>query len=630
MNRRSFISKVGCAVTSALALGNLPFCSKKPGQDEKPNILWIFTEDMSPHWRCYGEKVINTPHIDRLAREGIRYAQVFATSSVPSSSYSALISGFYQTRAGVHQHQTQQRTEERESDPLGQNSDQLPFELVPELFRKAGYFTVLQERGRRSVEEKPLSSSAYNLIGNENIYDADDWSLRKSGQPFFAQIQYAAGKESESDIPNTLNPNDVQLPPYYPDHPVLWENWARYLNSIILYDREVGKIIDRLTDENIQDNTLVFLFSINGINHLRGKQLLYDEGIHVPLIIWGPKTLSGGKVCNDLVSLIDVSVTSLELADIPVPDEADGQPLFGRKYHRREFVPSAVDRCEETVDCIRSVRTEHVKYIRNYFSDRPYLQANRIRENLATTQTMKKLFHEKQLSPVQSQIFSQNRPPEELYIFYEDPYEVNNLAPLRRYHGLLSKMRQIHIQWMHDFGDLGLIPEPVLEEMGTEYGSIDLILQHEDNQHLIDDIREVIELGEDGESSLGQLSEKLLYPSPAVRFRAAYAIGNIGIDEYKTIEKLQLLLNDDSSSVQIAAARSLCLLGFSKDAISVLRNALRTNANAAVRHYAALFFDDLGEMARPYLPDFKFAEKDSYEPVRLVAKRLVAKFENVL
>ncbi|MBN2028854.1 sulfatase-like hydrolase/transferase [bacterium] len=629
MNRRSFISKVGCAVTSALAFSHLPFCSKSPAQDRKPNILWIFTENMSPHWSCYGEKTIETLHVDRLAREGIRYTQAFATSSVPLSSYSALISGLYQTRTGAHHHRSQWVIEGDSDDSLDQNSDPLPFELIPELFKKAGYFTVFQRNGEGVSVGKPLSSSDYSSIWSENVYDADDWSLRRSGQPFFAQIQYATGKESESDITNPVNPNGVQLPPYYPDHPVLQEDWARYLSGIVRFDREVGKVIDRLTEDNAQDDTLVFLFSINGINHLRGRGFLYDEGIRVPLIIWGPKILSRGKTRHDPVSLIDVSVTSLELAGIPIPNEMDGQRLLGRKYQRRAFVASARDRCDETVDCIRSIRTEQVKYIRNYFSDRPYMQSNQARDHLTITQTMKKLYHDDQLLSVQSQIFSENRPPEELYIFYEDPYEVNNLAPLRRYSGLLNKMRRMHIQWMHDFWDLGLIPEPILEEMGREYGNTYFILQREDNRHLIDDIRKVIEWGENGESSLVQLSENLSHPSPAVRFRAAYAIGNRGVEAHQVSEKLQVLLSDGSSSVQIAAARGLCLLGFSREAISVLRHALRTNTNCAVRHYAALFFDDIGEMARPYLSDFEMAQKDQYEPVCIVAQRLVAKFENV-
>ena len=148
-------------------------------------------------------------------------------------------------------------------------------------------------------------------------------------------------------------------------------------------------------------------------------------------------------------------------------------------------------------------------------------------------------------------------------------------------------------------------------------------------QDIINQVLEVIELGENGEQSLGQLLENLSHPFSAVRFRTAYAIGNIGIDEYQVSDQLRTLLKDDSPSVRIAAARALCFLGLPEDGIQTLRNELKTSINHAVRHYAALFFEDIGDMAEPYFSDFKQAEKDQYESVRLVAQRLVAKFENV-
>lgn len=629
MNRRSFLSRIVCTVTSILASGHVLFCTKKRGQGKKPNIIWIVADGMSPHWSCYGETTIQTPCIDRLANEGIRFNRAFATSSLSSPSFSALFTGYYQTRMGSHHHPSQRNEEEGAGDSLYQSSYHVPVKSIPERFQDVGYFTVLAGNGRNVDEEELSPKLDCNFIWDENIYDGDDWFVRGSDQPFFAQIQLAGGKGREAQVTNPVNPNDVQLPPYYPDHPVLREDWARYLNSIIQFDLEVGKIMDRLSEEGIEDNTIVFVFSVNGMNHLRGKQFLYDEGIRVPFIIWGPKTLSRGKVNNELVSLIDVSATSLAIAGIPVPDGMDSRSLLGGNQKKREFIAAAVDRCDETVDCIRCIRTENVKYIRNYFADRTYIQPNQARDSLQITQTMKDLLQDGQLLPMQSQIFSENRPPEELYIFYEDLYELNNLAPSRRYSGLLNKMRQFHLEWMRESRDLGLIPEPILEEMGKEYGNKYFVLRDDENQHLIDDILEVIELGEGGELSLIRLSEKLSHSSPAVRFRAAYAIGNIGIDVDNLSEKLHVLLKDSSASVRMAAARALCLMGFPEESIPVLRHELKSSANHALRHYAALFFDDIGEMAKPYLADFKLATQDRYDSVRQVAQRLVAKFENI-
>ncbi len=624
INRRSFILKIGFV----LGFGNVLFCSKKWSKETKPNILWIVAEDMSPNWSCYGEKTIETPHIDQLAKEGIRFTQAFAASSVSSPSRSALISGMYQTKIGSLHHRSQRKSEEPDQ-LLYQASYQKPVKLIPELFQEVDYFTVLGGSQEKSLVGRQLSKSDYNFIWDENIYDAADWSMRKSGQSFFAQIQLPGGKARKSEVPHPVDPNNVHLPPYYPDHPVMREDWAGYLNSIVQFDREVGEIIKRLDDEDLIEDTIVFIFSDHGINHLRGKQFLYDEGIRVPLIIWGPGYLKRGKVRDDLVGLIDVAATSLDMADIAIPDEMDGQPLFGKRYKSREFIASARDRCDETVDCIRSIRIENVKYIRNYFSDRPYMQPNQMKDNLQITQAMRKLLHENVLLPAQSQILSETRASEELYIYYEDLHELNNLASSRRYGGLLNKMRRLHLEWMRESKDMGLIPEPILEEMGKEYGNKYRILQHEENQYLIDQIREVIELGENGKSSTVQLIDKLSHSSPSVRFRAAYELGNLRSDAAQASEKLLSLLDDHSPSVRIVAARSLCLIGFPKEAIPVLLNALKKNTNHVVRHYAALFFDDIGELAKPYLMDFKSSTKDLYEPVRLVAQRLRVKFENV-
>jgi arylsulfatase A-like enzyme len=223
MNRRSFISKIGCAITSILAFGNVLFCSKKWGKETKPNILWIVAEDMSPHWSCYGEKTIKTPHIDQLAKEGIRFTQAFATGSVSSPSRSALISGMYQTTIGAHHHRSQRKSEET-GNLLYQESYQKVVKLMPELLQEVGYFTVLGGSQEKSSIGKQLSKSDYNFIWNEDIYDANDWSMRQSGQPFFAQIQLPGGKARKSEVSDPVNPDNMHVPPYYPDHHVMRED----------------------------------------------------------------------------------------------------------------------------------------------------------------------------------------------------------------------------------------------------------------------------------------------------------------------------------------------------------------------------------------------------------------------
>ncbi len=623
MKRRAFLKKLGLTSSSLFLFNHISFGVS----NEQPlNILWIVAEDMLPNWSCFGEKTIKTPNIDRLAREGVRFTRAFVTCPVCSPSRSALISGMYQTKLGAHNHRSQQASGKGAGDRRYMKSHRVPVKLLPQLFQENGYYTVLGGKQGVSNTGKKLAKSDYNFIWNEDIYNGNDWSGRKKGQPFFAQIQLKGGKARNAKVPNPVDPQKVKLPPYYPDHPVMRKDWAEYLNSVLKLDEEVGEVLARLEREGLSENTVVFLFTDHGISHLRGKQFLYDEGIRVPLIVRWPGVLKPGTVRDDLVSLIDVSVTSLAIAGIPIPEYMDGRSLFASDYKPREYIAAARDRCDETIDCIRCIRTDRFKYIRNYFSNLSHMQPNQYKDGKKITQIARQLFREGKLTPIQARIFAPHRPPEELYDLKNDPYEINNLADHPEYQEILKKLRRIHLDWMKQTRDLGLIPEPILEEMGMKYGNKYFVLQHEENLKIIDQIREVIELREKGPQNLKKLVEKLKSPSAAVRFRAAYEIGNFEEVSEEALAALEVCLNDPSEGVSIAAARALCLAGKTDKGFPILQKALISSPNHVVRHYAALFFEETGNKAKPYFKDFKKALQDNYEFVRRVARRLVAKF----
>ncbi|MFG0334430.1 MAG: sulfatase-like hydrolase/transferase, partial [Maioricimonas sp. JB049] len=237
---------------------------------KRPNILWIVVEDASPHIGCYGETTIATPRLDRLAEQGVRFTQAFVTSPVCSPSRSAMVSGMYQTTLGAHHHRSQRITGKGGGNTAYFDSYRVPesIRLIPELFAAAGYYVV--NGGRAKTD--------YNFVSRGELYEGKDWAGRDEGQPFFAQIQLRGGKNRAAKVPVPVNPADVTLPAHYPDHPVLREDWARYLNSWIATDREVGEILDRLEEEGIADETAVFFWTDHGISHARGKQFLYDEG----------------------------------------------------------------------------------------------------------------------------------------------------------------------------------------------------------------------------------------------------------------------------------------------------------------------------------------------------------------
>ena len=115
----------------------------------------------------------------------------------------------------------------------------------------------------------------------------------------------------------------VEIPPYYPEHPVIREDWARHHDAVRITDKEVGAIIKKLKDDGELENTLLFFFSDHGYKGQRHKQFCYDSGLKVPLIIsyFGQNDkIKKGIKRNDLVSLLDVSATTLALAGLEIPD----------------------------------------------------------------------------------------------------------------------------------------------------------------------------------------------------------------------------------------------------------------------------------------------------------------------
>jgi len=424
---------------------------------ERPNIVWIVVDDMSSHFGYQGEELVRTPHVDRLAKEGVVFARAYATAPVCSTFRTALITSLYQTSVGGHHHRSG-RGEVVISLPEGVRT-------IPELFREAGYFTTIANAAGTGRGKQD-----YNFRYDESdLYDGIDPAKRAEGQPFFAQYHLRGGKlrnieksyaETKAGLEDLVDPDAVSLPPYYPDHPVIREDWAQYLDAVSYTDVETGRILARLEERGDLNNTVVFFLTDHGISHARGKQFLYEEGIHIPFVAWGPGVIPGGVVREDLVAHIDLGATSLQLAGIAIPDGMQGRALFGAGAKPREYVVSARDRCDETVDRIRSVRKGDYKYIRNYLPARPYLQPNRYKDGKPFMPVLRALYAAGELNEVESLPLAEARPEEELYDLASDPWEIRNLAGESSHRSVLQEMRGILANWELDTGDRGRFPEP--------------------------------------------------------------------------------------------------------------------------------------------------------------------------
>jgi arylsulfatase A-like enzyme len=455
--------------------------------ESRPNILWFVVDDMSPNFACYGETTIQTPHVDGLAKQGVQFLQAYITAPVCSPCRSALITGMYQTTIGSHQHRSGR----------GELKIHLPEGVVPvpQLFQAAGYYTCI---GRGIASESPRGAAKgkkgkgggeefgktdYNFEWDQTMYDGDDWSGRRQGQPFFMQVQMSGGKLREgspdrraafrqrviADLGSATDPAAVNLPPYYPRDPVLLEDWALYLDAVRYTDKLVGDVLKRLDDEGLTANTLVIFMTDHGISHARGKQFLYDEGTHIPLVVRGPGVAAGVQR-SDLVEHIDVAAISLAAAGIPLPAKMQGRPSLSPGYQPRQAVFAARDRCDETIDRIRSMRSEEYLYIRNFYPERPHLQPNAYKDGKAIVQQLRALHAAGRLEALSEQLlFNPTRPAEELYAYRRDRWQVTNLAKDPTYAEILQKHRAGLDRWLEESQDQGAEAEAMYDSDMREY-----------------------------------------------------------------------------------------------------------------------------------------------------------------
>lgn len=295
-----------------------------------------------------------------------------------------------------------------------------------------------------------------------------DLSDLKGKGPFFGQIQLYGGKEIFSSkfkerVNSPVDRKKIKLPPYLPNHPAIIEEYANHLDAIQITDNRVGEIITKLRENDLLNNTVIFFFSDHGMRLTRNKQFLYDGGIHVPLIIadFRDKTKLKLEPSNNvLINGIDLSASSLSVAGISVPDYMEGRNIFEEDYKGREYVISTRDRCDFSIDRIRSVRSKEFKYIRNYLTDRPYLQTSYMdADGVEFVKVMKQLYNEDKLDSIQKIFLSNNRPYEELYNLKEDPFELNNLALDPDFSSKLAHYTTVLDEWIVETDDKGQYPE---------------------------------------------------------------------------------------------------------------------------------------------------------------------------
>jgi len=405
--------------------------------DARPNILILLADDWGwPSSPLYGDKMVKTPALERLAKDGVLFNRAYCSAPSCMPSRGALLTGqdFWRLEEGANL--------------LGT----LPakFSVYPELLQKAGYVTGSRSKGwgpgnltagGRTEEPcgRPMGKGDGDFAGFLQRMPAD--------KPFcfwFGSFDPHRIYKQGSGIAAGLNPADVQVPGFLPDTPEVRSDLCDYYLAVQKFDADVTKAIAALEKSGRYTNTLIFITGDNGIPFPHAKTQIYDYGVHQPLAICWPERVPGGRTVDDFISFTDFAPTILEAAGLPVPEEMTGKSLLplllsgksGQVEPERDAVVVGLERHVGSYP-MRAIRTEEFSYIRNFATDRYPDNYGR------GGPSMEYMIAHKDDSPELKRLYDASfgqRPAEELYDMQKDPYELTNLAADPKYAAVKKKM----------------------------------------------------------------------------------------------------------------------------------------------------------------------------------------------
>lgn len=572
ITRRTFLAgtATGLAVCNGMARAG-----SKP---RRPNILWITCEDMSLHLGCYGDNYANTPNLDALAREGTRYTNAFTVAGVCAPSRSCLITGMYPTTLGT----------------CHMRCNHAPPEHVrcfPAYLRRAGYYCT---NNVKTDYQFDVPADAWD----ENSNKAHWRNRREKDQPFFAVFNSTITHESQignlNSLPKALasritgglhDPAHAELPPFYPDTEVIRKHWAHMYDLQSAMDVWAGDLLKQLDEDGLAGNTVVFFFSDHGDGIPRAKRWLYDSGLRVPLLVRWPQQLEANSVSDRLVSFVDFAPTVLSIAGVDIPAHMQGTPYLGARAGKpRRYVFGARDRMDERYDLIRAVRDSRYKYIRNYEPARAYDEYVSYNESWPVMQELRRVHDAGGLNEAQALFFRKTKPTEELYDTASDPFELCNLAEFPEHQGRLNELRGVLNHWIQDASDLGFVPEteldrfvpaarPDLRDRGhvkyrlpdseeTVFGKpLRNYVNVLNGKDKLARYRAVAAIGLAGGAAMPTLLSALGDSDVCVVHWAATGLGNLGKSDPAIVEALTRATAHASTTVRLAAARSLAMIG---------------------------------------------------------------------
>ena len=579
-------------------------------ESERPNILWLTVEDMSPTLGCYGDDFAKTPFLDSFSKKSVNYSNAFATAPVCSPSRSCLINGVYAQSQGTHQ----MRSAYKIPDFM---------KGFPSLLRKAGYYT------SNNVKTDYNSANFQQIINSswDESSATADWRGRKKGQPFFSVINLMTTHQSRTMVwpykqfqeevqsslkPNEIsNPAEVPLPPYYVDTPVVRKTVARFYDCVAVMDKEIQGILAKLEQDGLAENTIVFFYSDHGSGMPRHKRALLDSGMKVPLMVYFPEKYKhlapskSGSWTDRLVSFVDFGPTVLSLLGLDIPEYMQGNAFLGKnKADERTFIYGHRDRVDEVIDMSRSVRNKKYLYIRNFMPHLSYNAPTGWPDLGEIRHEFYKAAKEGNMTSAQWHFAGPTKAVEELYDCEADPLNLNNLAQSAEHRGELNTLRSELKRHILEIKDMGFVPESHEDEMNKAGLSWDRLRQ---SDFQLKDIMEAAFLA--GTDKTQSFLEFMKSTNENIRYWGVHGLSHTSSIDITSLQALKMALTDKSSAVRVQAATALLTIGKSKDeSYKVLAKELESSNFAAIMH-AARNIELLGSKAIALLPEMKLLDQ---------------------
>jgi len=579
----------------------------RPPTRERPNILWLVSEDNNPFIGAYGDVLAHTPTIDALAQKGVLFRNVYSNAPVCAPTRFTILTGLHAESCAPANHMRAEAT--------------LPpdFRTYPELMRAAGYYCTNNAK------------TDYNcVIDPEKIWDRQGmeahWRSAPKGQPFMAVFNYETTHESQLFKPTKgrVTGDQVKLPRYLPDTAGIRNDYASYYNLMEKMDTQIGARLAELEADGLYDDTIIFYYSDNGGSLPRSKRYCYDEGHRCAMIVYVPpkwRHLSpaapGGEIATP-VSYVDLAPTVLSLAGASIPAQLHGQPFMGPRAKAQHYAFGMRNRMDERIDFMRTVTDGRWRYIRNYMPHRPWGQHQAFEWLAKGYQGWEAAHLAGALTPVQDRFF-RTKPFEELYDLKTDPDEVANRVADPAAAAMLTAMRHALDRHMVAINDNGFLPEAM---QGEGY-----VASRERGRYPLPHLMTLAQAAAQRDPTNIDLFRTSLESSvPVVRYWGAMGLLMLGPSAKAAANLLRNVMSDDpADQVRIVAAEAMTMIDDVDISIDVLASIADAAPQWQVRLQAINALTFVGSAAQSALPTIRRAADSEQEYVRNAGRYLTAK-----